>query len=58
MRRLYDSVPVTVLTGHVGLGTWVRNRGALLIPEESASPAVLRRAWRHASQSGIKPVAA
>jgi membrane glycosyltransferase len=48
------SVPVTVLTGHVGLGTWVRNRGALLIPEESWSPAVLRRAWRHASRLALK----
>ena len=48
------AVPVTVLTGHVGLGTWVRTRGALLIPEESWSPAVLRRAWRHASRLALK----
>ena len=48
------AVPVTVLTGHVGLGSWVRGRGALLIPEESWSPAVLRRAWRHASRLALK----
>jgi membrane glycosyltransferase len=48
------AVPVTVLTGHVGLGTWVRQRGALLIPEESWSPAVLRRAWRHASRLSLR----
>ena len=44
------SVPLTVATSHVDLGTWMRSRGVLLIPEESWSPAVLRRAWRHASR--------
>lgn len=48
------AVPVTVLTGHVHLGTWMRARGLLLIPEESWSPAVLRRAWRHASRLALK----
>jgi len=52
------AIPLAVLTSHVELGQWMRSRGVLLIPEESASPAVLRRAWRHASQNGIKPVAA
>jgi len=50
------AVPFTVLTGHVELGAWMRSRGALLIPEESWSPAVLRRAWRHASRLAmLKP---
>lgn len=42
------AVPLAVLTSHVALGGWVRSRRVLLIPEESRSPAVLRRAWRHA----------
>jgi membrane glycosyltransferase len=42
------AVPLAVLTSHVTLGGWVRSRGMLLIPEESRSPSVLRRAWRHA----------
>ncbi|PZO13601.1 MAG: glucans biosynthesis glucosyltransferase MdoH [Burkholderiales bacterium] len=44
------AVPMTVATSHVDLGAWMRARGVLLIPEESWSPAVLRRAWRHASR--------
>ena len=44
------AVPMTVATSHVDLGAWLRSRGVLLIPEESWSPAVLRRAWRHASR--------
>jgi membrane glycosyltransferase len=47
------AVPFTVATGHVALGAWMRARGALLIPEESWSPAVLRRAWRHASRLSL-----
>jgi membrane glycosyltransferase len=42
------AVPLAVLTSHVAMGGWMRARGVLLIPEESRSPAVLRRAWRHA----------
>jgi membrane glycosyltransferase len=42
------AVPLAVLTSHVALGDWVRARGVLVIPEEYRSPAVLRRAWRHA----------
>jgi membrane glycosyltransferase len=42
------AIPLAVLTSHVALGGWMRSRGVLLIPEESRSPAVLRRAWRHA----------
>ncbi|AOF86127.1 glycosyl transferase 21 family protein [Hydrogenophaga sp. RAC07] len=48
------SVPLTVATSHVDLGVWMRSRGVLLIPEESWSPAVLRRAWRHASRLTLK----
>ncbi|MDM7942825.1 MAG: glucans biosynthesis glucosyltransferase MdoH [Hydrogenophaga sp.] len=48
------SVPLTVATSHVDLGVWMRSRGVLLIPEESWSPAVLRRAWRHASSLVLK----
>lgn len=47
------AVPLTVATSHVDLGAWMRSRGVLLIPEESWSPAVLRRAWRHASRFGL-----
>ncbi|NML43020.1 glucans biosynthesis glucosyltransferase MdoH [Ramlibacter sp. G-1-2-2] len=38
-------VPLAVLTSHVALGRWMRERDALLIPEEARSPSVLRRAW-------------
>jgi membrane glycosyltransferase len=48
------AVPLTVLTSHVELGGWMRARGLLLIPEESRSPQVLRRAWRHALAFAIK----
>ena len=48
------SVPLTVVTSHVEFGAWMRSRGMLLIPEESWSPAVLRRAWRHASRLALK----
>lgn len=41
------SIPLAVTSSHVALGGWMRQRGLLLIPEESRSPAVLRRAWRH-----------
>jgi membrane glycosyltransferase len=47
------AVPLTVATSHVGLGTWMRSRGVMLIPEESWSPAVLRSAWRHASRFAL-----
>jgi membrane glycosyltransferase len=42
------AVPLAVLTSHVALGGWMRERSLLLIPEESRAPAVLRRAWSHA----------
>jgi membrane glycosyltransferase len=42
------SVPVAVFTSHVALGSWMRERGLLMIPEEWRSPAVLQRAWLHA----------
>jgi membrane glycosyltransferase len=42
-----------VATSHVDLGTWMRTHGVLLIPEESWSPAVLRRAWQHASRLAV-----
>jgi membrane glycosyltransferase len=48
------SVPLTVATSHVELGQWMRSRGLLLIPEESWSPAVLRRAWQHASRLALR----
>ena len=48
------AVPLTVATSHVDLGAWMRSRGVLLIPEESWSPAVLRRAWRHASRLALQ----
>ncbi len=42
------AIPVTVLTSQTGLGAALKAQGYLLIPEESRSPAVLRRAWLHA----------
>ncbi|MGZ5271942.1 MAG: glucans biosynthesis glucosyltransferase MdoH [Ramlibacter sp.] len=45
------SVPVAVLTSHVEVGAALRARGLLLIPEESWSPAVLRRARLHAGRA-------
>jgi membrane glycosyltransferase len=44
------SIPMTVVTSRVGLGTAMRAQNYLLIPEETKSPTVLRRAWLHASQ--------
>jgi membrane glycosyltransferase len=44
------AIPLTVLTSQIQLGTALRQRRWLLIPEESWSPAVLRRAWLHASR--------
>ncbi|MES2977652.1 MAG: glucans biosynthesis glucosyltransferase MdoH [Pseudomonadota bacterium] len=44
------AIPMTVLTSQVGVGAALRAQSYLLIPEESRSPAVLRRAWMHARQ--------
>lgn len=44
------AIPMTVITSKVGVGTLMRSNNYLLIPEETRSPAVLRRAWLHASQ--------
>ncbi|MDP3825193.1 MAG: glucans biosynthesis glucosyltransferase MdoH, partial [Polaromonas sp.] len=48
------AIPMTVLTSKVGVGTAMRTNNYLLIPEETKSPAVLRRAWLHASQQ-VRP---
>ncbi len=50
------AIPLTVLTSQIGMGITLRERGYLLIPEESRSPAVLRRAWMHALRLS-RPVA-
>jgi membrane glycosyltransferase len=44
------AIPMTVLTSKVGVGTAMRKQNYLLIPEETKSPAVLRRAWLHAGE--------
>jgi len=44
------AVPLAVLTSRIDLGRTLRARRLLLIPEESWSPPVLRRAWLHASR--------
>ncbi len=44
------AIPVSVYTSHVELGSAMRSRGFLLIPEERWSPAVLRRARLHANR--------
>ena len=43
------SIPMTVVTSRVGVGEFMRAQRYLLIPEETKSPAVLKRAWLHAS---------
>ncbi len=48
------SIPLTVLSSRIEFGTLLRERGWLLIPEESRSPAVLRRAWLHADRLALK----
>ncbi|MDB5733057.1 MAG: glucosyl transferase family 2, partial [Variovorax sp.] len=48
------SIPLTVLSSRIEFGTQLRERGWLLIPEESRSPAVLRRAWLHADRLALK----
>ena len=47
------AIPMTVITSKVGVGTRMRSNNYLLIPEEARSPAVLRRAWLHASQRAL-----
>jgi len=49
------AIPMTVLTSQVGVGTAMRSQNYLLIPEETRSPAVLRRAWLHAGQAANQP---
>ena len=43
------AIPMTVVTSRIGVGKAMRAQNFLLIPEETRSPAVLRRAWLHAS---------
>ena len=43
------SIPMTVVTSRIGVGRAMRTHNYLLIPEETKSPAVLKRAWLHAS---------
>ena len=52
------SIPMTVLTSKTGVGTAMRAQNYLLIPEETKSPAVLRRAWLHASRFTMPKLAA
>jgi membrane glycosyltransferase len=49
-RPLLLSISTTVATRKVGVGTAMQTYNYLRIPEESKSPAVLCRAWQHASQ--------
>jgi len=42
------AIPMTVITSRIGVGKAMRAQNFLLIPEETKSPAVLRRAWLHA----------
>ena len=44
------AIPMTVITSKVNVGSLMRSQNYLLIPEETRSPAVLRRAWLHAGQ--------
>jgi membrane glycosyltransferase len=45
------AIPFTVLTSRSSLGEKVRQSELLLVPEESWTPSVLRRAWHYAQQS-------
>jgi membrane glycosyltransferase len=45
------AVPFTVITGSTRLGERVRAARLLMVPEECASPTVLRQAWRFARMS-------
>jgi membrane glycosyltransferase len=45
------AVPFTVFTGSTRLGERVRAARLLMVPEECASPTVLRQAWRFARMS-------
>lgn len=47
------AIPMTVVTSKVDVGTLMRAQNYLLIPEETKSPRVLRRAWLHAGQHGL-----
>lgn len=51
------AIPVSVMTSRSDLGSAMRRQRWLLIPEESWSPAVLRRAWLHASRP-LRPLLA
>ncbi len=51
------AIPMSVMTSRTDLGTAMRRQRWLLIPEESWSPAVLRRAWLFASRP-LRPVLA
>jgi membrane glycosyltransferase len=44
------AIPLAVVTSQIALGKALRAQRLLLIPEESWSPPVLRRAWLHASR--------
>ena len=44
------AIPLAVVTSQIALGKALRAQRFLLIPEESWSPPVLRRAWLHASR--------
>lgn len=44
------AIPLAVWTSQIALGQALRAQRLLLIPEESWSPPVLRRAWLHASR--------
>ncbi|KTT27965.1 glucans biosynthesis glucosyltransferase MdoH [Pseudacidovorax intermedius] len=48
------AIPMAVLTSRIDVGSVMRERHYLLIPEESRSPAVLRRAWAHADRLALK----
>jgi membrane glycosyltransferase len=50
------AIPMSVLTSRSDIGSAMRRQRWLLIPEESWSPAVLRRAWLHASRP-LRPLA-
>jgi membrane glycosyltransferase len=49
------AVPLAVFTGRATIGDRLLARGLLLTPEETATPAVLLKAWGYARNAGASP---
>lgn len=52
---LLFALPITVLTGNLRSGDYLRRKALLLIPEETRPPALLCNAWEHARRCVTTP---